>query len=79
MDELTSEIRDARKRVAALIEITRWLWVVNAIVMAVGIYYANYEIAALAGFTWVLSLIAAGIARRASLYLRAAVRTMRSS
>ncbi len=79
MDELTTEIRDARKTITALVEITRWLWVVNAVVMVIGICYADYRIAALAGFTWVLSLVAAGIARRASFYLKAAVRTIRST
>jgi hypothetical protein len=79
MEKLASEVTDARKRVAALVEITRWLWVINAIVMVVGIYYSSYQVAALAGFTLVVSLIAAAVARRASSYLRAAVRTIRSS
>ena len=79
MNELDLTIRDARRKLAALVEIVRWLWVVNAAVMVIGLVYASYQVAALAGFTWVLAVVAAAMARRASAYLRAAVRTMRST
>lgn len=78
MNELDLSIRDARKRLAALVEIVRWLWIVNAAVMLLGLAFANYQVAALAGFTWVLAVVAAAIARRTATYLRAAARTMRS-
>ena len=79
MNELDLTIRDARRRLAALVEIVRWLWIVNAAVMILGLVFGNYQVAALAGFTWVLAVVAAAIARRTSAYLRAAVRTMRST
>jgi hypothetical protein len=67
MDELTNEIRDARRKIGALVEIVRWLWVINAAVMVIGIVYSNYEVALLAGFTSALALVASAIARRAAI------------
>jgi hypothetical protein len=79
MNELDLIIRDARRRLVALVEIVRWLWIVNAAVMVLGLVYGSYQIAALAGFTWILSVVAAAIARRTVAYLRAATHTMRST
>lgn len=69
MDTLDSGIDNARKRVAAFTEIARWIWCINALVMLIGAYYNRYELAALAGFTWILSLVAAAIGRRVVEYL----------
>ncbi len=69
MDKLNSGIGGARKRVAALVEISRWTWVVNMAVLIVAAVYGYYALVALAAFTGVLSLVAAAIARRVSLYL----------
>lgn len=69
MNRLETEIGGARKRAAILVEISRWIWVVNLAVMVVAIMYGYYALAALAAFTGLLSLIATAIARRVSLYL----------
>lgn len=58
------QLRDARRKLASLVEIVRWIWVVNAAVMLVGSYYGRFDLAALAGFTWLMALVSAGIARR---------------
>ena len=69
MNRLETEIGGARKRAAALVEISRWIWIVNLAVMVVAIVYGYHALAALAAFTGLLSLIATAIARRVSLYL----------
>jgi hypothetical protein len=69
MDELRTDLGVAAKRLAALIEITRWLWIINAAVTIIAIIYERYDIVGIAAFTWVLSLIAAAIAKRAEIYV----------
>jgi hypothetical protein len=56
--------RDARRKLTALVGIDRWVWVINAAVMLIGVYYGRFDIAALAGFTWILTLIATAIGAR---------------
>lgn len=79
MDELSNEIRGARRTLLTLLQIARWLWVANTLVLTVAIIYSRIEVAVLAGFTLVLSLLIAASAKRASGYLRDAIRTLRTS
>lgn len=79
MDKLDGQIKDALRRVLALIEISRWLWAVNLLVMVVGLYQRNYGLAALAGFTWLLALVGTAVGRRAIRYLSIAEQTIRSA
>lgn len=79
MEKLYSEIINIRKRVTAVAEIARWLWCINAVVVVVAIIYLQYELAALAGFTCVLSIVAAAIARRAALYVDKVDHTVHNS
>jgi hypothetical protein len=65
-----ASLREARAKLAALIEIARWVWVVNAAVTLVGAYYGRYDIAALAGFTWMFTLVATAIGKRVYVSLR---------
>jgi hypothetical protein len=76
MEKVCSFIGDARKRVTALVAIARWIWVVNSLVAIAGIAYHRYDVAALGGFTWMLSLVAAAVGIRATKYLATAERTM---
>ena len=78
MEKVDVFIDDARKRVTALVTITRWIWVVNSLVALMSIVFQRYDIAALAGFTWVLSLVAAAFGHRAAECLVTAERTIRS-
>ena len=78
MEKVGSNISDARRRVTALIIMARWIWIVNSLVTVVGLAYHRYDIAALAGFTWVLSLLASAFGHRAAEYLGAMERTIRS-
>jgi hypothetical protein len=66
-------LRDAQRKLASLIEISRWVWVVNAVVTLIGVYYGRYDIAALAGFTWVLMLAATAIGRKVAAALRGGI------
>jgi hypothetical protein len=79
VDKQASRISDARKRVMALVAIARWIWVTNSVVGVAGVAYGRYDIAALAGFTWVLSLVAASFGHRAAEYLVTVERTIHSS
>lgn len=56
-------------RMNALVAVWRIVWCINAAVIFVGFHYHRYDVAALAGFTCVLSLIATAISRRISKYL----------
>ena len=69
MDELRTDLGVAANRLAALVEITRWLWIVNAAVTVIAIVYERYDIVGIAAFTWLMSLVAAAIAKRAEIYL----------
>lgn len=75
MDKVSNSISDARRRVTALVAMARWIWIVNSLVMIAGVAYCRYDIAALAGFTWVLSLLAASLGHRAAKYLLNVERT----
>jgi hypothetical protein len=79
VDKEAGRITDARKRVTALVAIARWIWVVNSLVGLASVAYGRYDIAALAGFTWVLSLLVAAFGHRAAEYLVAVERTIHSS
>jgi hypothetical protein len=68
-------LREARRRLASLIEISRWVWVINAVVTMIGLYYGRYDIAALAGFTWALVMMATGMGHRVAINLREESRT----
>lgn len=69
MEELRTDLGVAAKRLAALIEITRWLWIINAAVTIIAVVYERYDIVGIAAFTWLLSLVAAAIAKRAEIYV----------
>lgn len=62
-------IAHARKRVTLLVRMARWIWVVNSIAAVVSIMRTRYDIAALAAFTWILSLVATAVGHRAQKYL----------
>lgn len=64
IEQLGIDIDRARNRIETLVSVWRFTWCVNVIVVFVGFYYQRYDIAALAGSTCVLSLIAAAISRR---------------
>lgn len=78
MEKVGSFIDDARKRVMALVIIARWIWVINSLVAITSIAYHRYDIAALAAFTWVLSLVAAAFGGRATKCLVTAENTIES-
>lgn len=78
MEKVGSFIGDARRRIVALVVISRWLWIVNSLVAITGIAYHRYDVALLAGFTWLLSLVATAVGMRATKYLMTAERTMNS-
>ena len=69
MEELRTDLGVAARRLAALVEINRWLWIINAAVTIIAIIYERYDIVGIAAFTWVLSLVAAAIAKRAEIYV----------
>ena len=75
MEKVSTRISDARRRVAALVAMARWIWIVNSLVAIAGIANRRYDIAALAGFTWVLSLLASAFGHRAAEYLANVERT----
>ena len=77
MEKVSTNISDARRRINVLVAMARWIWIVNSLVMIAGMWYQRYDIAALAGFTWVLSLFAAAFGHRAVEYLGAEERTNR--
>jgi hypothetical protein len=78
MDKLNGHIEDAIGRISTLTEIARWLWCINLVVLVAGLFTCHFELAALAGFTWVLALVGAAIGRRAIDYLNNAEQTIRS-
>ena len=69
MEKVGDSISDARRMVSALVIMARWIWVVNLLVAIAGVAYRRYDIVALAGFTWVLSLLASAFGHRAAQYL----------
>jgi len=69
MEKVGNSISDARRRVNALVTMARWIWVVNSLVMIAGVAHHRYDVAAVAGFTWVLSLLAAALGHRAAEHL----------
>ena len=69
MEKAGNSISDARRRVTALVAMARWIWIVNSLVTVAGVAYHRYDVAALAGFTWVLSLLASAFGQRAAKYL----------
>ncbi len=79
MDQQDAYIVDALHRIVAVTEIARWLWLVNLAVMIVGIWTRRYELAVLGGFTWLLSLVAAAIAKKVAVHLTIARESLRSS
>lgn len=79
MDVQISRISDARRRVTVMASIARWLWVVNSLVALSGALRGRFDIAALAGFTWILSLVVAAFGNRAAQYLASIERTINSS
>ena len=79
MEKEAGRISDARKRVTAVVMLARWIWVVNSIVGLVSVAYGRYDIAALAGFTWALSLLVASFGHRAAECLTTVERTIRFS
>ena len=79
MEKFGNNISDARRRVTTLAIMARWIWVVNSVVGLVSITYHRFDIAALAAFTWVLSLVAAALGHSAANYLGSVERTIRTS
>lgn len=69
MEKVSNRISDARRKVTALVAMARWIWIVNSVVMIAGVAYHRYDVAAVAGFTWVLSLLTAALGHRAAEYL----------
>lgn len=69
MQQLYSGLKAARGRVKLAAEVMRWVWVTNAVVMIVGILENRWELAAVAGVTWVMTLVAAAVAKRIGIYL----------
>lgn len=69
MEKVSNRISDARRRVTALVIMARWIWIVNSLFAVGGIAYHRYDIAALAGFTWALSLLASACGHRAAEHL----------
>ena len=78
MENISSNISDARKLVTVLAVMTRWIWVVNSLVLIAGVAYERYDVTALAAFTWVFSLLAAALGHRAAAYLIAVERSNQS-
>lgn len=79
MEMHVSRISDARRRVTVMASIARWLWIVNSLVALSSALRGRFDIAALAGFTWALSLVVAAFGNRAAQYLASIERTMNSS
>lgn len=76
MERETSRISDTRKRVAALASIARWLWIANSVIALVSAWRGRYDITALAGFTWISSLVVAAFGKRAAENLASIERTI---
>lgn len=70
MSKLSYRVGDTRRRVAAMAEITRWVWSVNAIVMVYALCYHQYALALLATFGFLPSLFASALGRQAIRRLR---------
>lgn len=79
MEKVSNSISDARRRVSALVLIARWIWVVNSVVAITSITMHRFDVAALAAFTWVLSLLAAAFGHRADAYLGTAEQSLHTS
>ena len=77
MEKVGANISGARRNVNVLLTTARWIWVVNSLVMIAGVWYQRYDVAAVAGFTWILSLFAAAFGHRAVEYLGAEERAQR--
>lgn|GEM_PF-1504300 len=78
MEKELNRVSDARRRVTALVAIARWLWIVNSLVMFASVWRGDYELAALAGFTWVLSLLVAAFGSRAARHLTTVEQSLRT-
>ncbi len=76
VEKEVGRISDARRRVTALASIARWLWIVNSLVMLLSAWQGRFDIAALAAFTWILSLIVAAFGNRAAQYLTSVERAI---
>lgn len=63
LNRIDDQISDASRRVTMLLEISRWIWITNLIVMIAAIVLAHYGVAVLSGLTWLTALSGAGIGR----------------
>lgn len=79
MKQLHNGLKAARGRVRLLAEVMRWVWLTNAVVMTVGIIERRWELAAVAGVTWVMTLVAAAVAKRIDTYLNQVERIVRDN
>jgi hypothetical protein len=79
VEKVDSRIADARKKVTSLVMVARWIWIVNSVVGLVGVAYGRYDVAALAAFTWVLSLLVAAFGHAAAEHLVKVERIIHSS
>lgn len=79
MQQLYSGLKAARGRVKLLAEVMRWVWVTNSVVMVVAIMEKRWELAAVAGVTWVMTIVAAAVAKRVDIYLNQVERLAREN
>lgn len=79
MEELNNRVSDARRRIAALVMVARLVWVVNSLVGLASFVLHRYEVAALAGYTALMSLFLTACARRAVRHLHTVERVISSS
>lgn len=66
MNSIYGRIIGARNRMTISANMMRWIWLVNLIIAVMAFIEHSYTVAAVAGITWLFSLIAAAVTQRAA-------------
>jgi hypothetical protein len=78
MEELGNKVTTTRKKISALMLISRGVWVTNCLIGFACFTCHRYDLAAAAGYACLMSLLIAACARRATRYLYSVERVISS-
>ncbi len=78
MANIPYRVSQAQERLTSASDLARIVWVINLTASVISIYYRQYEMAAITGFTFAATLAFAGLIRRAIRLLKPIVRASES-
>lgn len=69
MERLINQVEEAKARVQSFVCVARAAWALNALIGFVAFLYGRYDITAICSVSFLLSLTAAALGRRALVFL----------